>query len=217
MPQDIGSAGDGSWYYRHEKREPMLLTSFAQIAKGGYRVSIPTKVCRSCCIEKPATAEFYMVRPRCKSGFDNQCRKCGTAKTMARYVARGGRSEEEKAALKLYDAQRYWGNVEFHRARALAWRKANPEKAATTERNRRAKILAAGGTHDIDDVMKQISDQSDVCYWCQGALGENWEVDHIFPVSRGGTNGPENICVSCFSCNRSKNAKMPWDFNGRLF
>ena len=29
-------------------------------------------------------------------------------------------------------------------------------------------------------------------------------VDHIVPVSRGGSNGPENIVLACWECNMAK-------------
>lgn len=35
------------------------------------------------------------------------------------------------------------------------------------------------------------------------------EVDHIVPVSKGGTSEPENLQTLCWRCNRTKGAKMP--------
>lgn len=34
-------------------------------------------------------------------------------------------------------------------------------------------------------------------------------IDHIIPVSKGGTNDPENLRTSCFACNSGKKAKLP--------
>jgi hypothetical protein len=34
------------------------------------------------------------------------------------------------------------------------------------------------------------------------------EVDHIFPVSKGGTNDPANLVSSCYDCNRGKGADL---------
>lgn len=41
-------------------------------------------------------------------------------------------------------------------------------------------------------------------------LPAGFEWDHLIPVSRGGTNDPDNIVVSCRSCNRSKGDRLHW-------
>lgn len=43
------------------------------------------------------------------------------------------------------------------------------------------------------------------CKWC--AAGDNLEIDHIVPISKGGTGAKENLQVLCRACNRSKRAK----------
>lgn len=45
-----------------------------------------------------------------------------------------------------------------------------------------------------------------VCTYCGDEHGP-FDYDHIFPVSRGGTNDPSNLTLACASCNRSKGAK----------
>ena len=44
-----------------------------------------------------------------------------------------------------------------------------------------------------------------VCQYC-GACGPDveLEVDHIIPVSRGGTDDMKNLKTACFNCNRGK-------------
>lgn len=44
------------------------------------------------------------------------------------------------------------------------------------------------------------------CSYC-GATDRPLEYDHIFPVSRGGTNDASNLTLACDSCNRSKGAR----------
>lgn len=48
------------------------------------------------------------------------------------------------------------------------------------------------------------------CYICGKLIpiGER-EVDHIIPVSKGGSSLPSNLAVACKQCNRKKHAKMP--------
>lgn len=46
----------------------------------------------------------------------------------------------------------------------------------------------------------------EVCFYCRSKTGP-WEVDHIHPVSKGGDDSPDNLCVACKPCNRAKGAK----------
>lgn len=51
--------------------------------------------------------------------------------------------------------------------------------------------------------------------WCPGVyesrrLPEGFEWDHLHPVSKGGTNDPDNIVISCRECNRRKRDKVDW-------
>lgn len=50
------------------------------------------------------------------------------------------------------------------------------------------------------DVIKR---DSLVCQYCQSHL-ESCVIDHVTPVSKGGDNRLENLCVSCRECNTSK-------------
>jgi len=48
-----------------------------------------------------------------------------------------------------------------------------------------------------------------VCQYC-GACGPNveLEVDHIIPISRGGTDEMSNLKTTCFDCNRGKGDRI---------
>jgi 5-methylcytosine-specific restriction endonuclease McrA len=35
-----------------------------------------------------------------------------------------------------------------------------------------------------------------------------FHIDHIVPVSRGGSNRDDNLCVACAPCNLRKSAKV---------
>jgi len=47
----------------------------------------------------------------------------------------------------------------------------------------------------------------EVCTYCSRAEGP-FHIDHIIPVSRGGSNRDDNLCVACAPCNLSKSAKL---------
>lgn len=46
------------------------------------------------------------------------------------------------------------------------------------------------------------------CKYCGCEKGP-FEIDHIIPRVRGGTNDRDNLCVACHTCNRSKWAFTP--------
>jgi len=63
----------------------------------------------------------------------------------------------------------------------------------------------------IDEIYRKAKEDPKVrCYICDKLipLGDR-EVDHIFPVAKGGPTRPSNLAIACSHCNRSKNAKHP--------
>jgi len=66
---------------------------------------------------------------------------------------------------------------------------------------RRARIPAA--------VKKLVLRRTDSRCWYCGAelsrLGEmSFEIDHVLPIAKGGTNDPSNLVASCRACNQKK-------------
>ena len=59
----------------------------------------------------------------------------------------------------------------------------------------------------FDDLFDLYFKQKALCYWCFDAL-KTYEVDHIIPISRGGSNCRQNIVLACRSCNRQKHSKL---------
>lgn len=102
------------------------------------------------------------------------------------------------------------------RRRHKAWRDKNPGKYShySPGRNsiRRARLRGASGQYSAADVIQKLFDQDGKCFWCGVDLDGNFHVDHVIPLSRGGSNGPENIAMTCPSCNLSKGSKTPDEF-----
>lgn len=94
----------------------------------------------------------------------------------------------------------------------------NPDRHRLYVRIRRARKLQAEGTHTAEDIQAQYTRQKGKCFYCGCKVGDTYDVDHIVPLSRGGTNWPENLVIACPSCNRSKQNKLPheWVGSGRL-
>lgn len=127
-------------------------------------------------------------------------------------------------------------NPEKYAELQRAWRKENPERVRETDRKcraknplvyrakyarRRALKKAAFGTHAAADIDRQFAAQKGRCWWCGTKLVESgigkFHVDHREPLSKGGSNGPENLVCTCPKCNLTKHDKTPLEFAGRLF
>lgn len=66
----------------------------------------------------------------------------------------------------------------------------------------------------LSDVLNQYLSQNGRCYYCAADLQvTDFHLEHKHPLSRGGTNTSDNVVFACPSCNLSKGAKTPdeWD------
>lgn len=136
------------------------------------------------------------------------------------------------AARQKRAAEYYILNKAIYRARDREWRRNNPERhAANQKRNRekrgpypreysakvRAKRAKSPGQYTNQDIRNCFVNQDAKCAYCDTLVSHDFEIDHFIPLARGGTNWPDNIRVSCRPCNRSKHAKMPWEWQPDRF
>jgi 5-methylcytosine-specific restriction endonuclease McrA len=117
--------------------------------------------------------------------------------------------EDRNAKLRAY----YYQNIDSYRARGRDWREKNREKSRISNRNRRARLKNAEGSHSAEDIKKIYEKQKGVCAACGVEFFEmNYHVDHIYPLCLGGSNWPSNLQLLCASCNCSKGANPPEQF-----
>jgi len=92
------------------------------------------------------------------------------------------------------------------------WRENNPEKQRTImfNRNSASRGVRLAVKHGLLEEM--MNSQSSKCAYCQVNISNEFHVDHLIPVSKGGGNSPENLQLLCPSCNLRKSAMMPEDF-----
>ena len=92
---------------------------------------------------------------------------------------------------------------------AQLWKIVNPEKAKmhsrNAENNRRARKKNAAGIHTILDIEKLHTKQNGQCVTCERYLKDGYHIDHIIPLSKGGSNWPSNLQLLCPRCNIGKN------------
>jgi len=103
-----------------------------------------------------------------------------------------------------------------HTARTTRWAKENPEARAAIRDRRRAREVGASGDYTKDDVRALLKVYGRACFYCSTSLTK-FHVDHFIPLARGGSNAPDNLRLSCPSCNFSKGARMPWEWKPERF
>jgi 5-methylcytosine-specific restriction endonuclease McrA len=95
---------------------------------------------------------------------------------------------------------------------AIVRNKINPEIKRTHKLRRRALETNAPGSHTADELAALAKAQKWKCAYCKVSLGQRYCVDHIVPLSRGGSNWISNLQLACRACNSSKGAKDPITF-----
>lgn len=182
-------------------------------------MSPETKFCPKCKTTKPLSA-FYCDAAK-KDGRGSACKECDNARKRRWYQdniddvkarrrqARVENAKEERRRKR----QDYYRNKKKRTARMRAWRRENKAKSKAIQHQGYCNRVGAPGTFTETDVKRKKREQGGMCVYsgkqprCKGRLGNSYHVDHIVPLSRGGTNHPRNIQLLCPFCNMSKNDK----------
>lgn len=103
-------------------------------------------------------------------------------------------------------------HAEQIKAQYQDWCKNNRDAIRAYGHNRRAKLASAGGKFSASDEQEMFKSQKGKCAICKKSIKDVYDRDHIYPLSRGGSNDKSNIQLLCIHCNRNKHAKDPIDF-----
>jgi len=189
---------------------------------------IPQKQCTACLKEFPATTKYFYTH-KSKDTLRSQCKKCCNQTSKQNYQDHkeeiNNRHREYQRTHLAEANERAKKHARLHREEKKAYdryyQQTHREVTRAAWRNRHARKLNNGGFHTVADIAKQYKNQRGKCYYCKTKISQDkrgYDVDHVIPLARGGSNGPENLVVTCPTCNRSKNARMPheWPQGGRL-
>lgn len=155
--------------------------------------------------------------------FDKQDPRYIRARELNRAAVTRYREKNREKVRRIDDAYRA-ANRDRVRARNRAWRAANPESERLCIMRARAKRLAAktnapaGSSVQIYRWEKEWRQRKRVrCYWCGNRQHpRECNADHIHPLSKGGIHEVGNLCISCYSCNKKKSAKLIPRWNAQI-
>lgn len=102
---------------------------------------------------------------------------------------------------------RHWKN-----ARSQMWRSNNPNKIRHSNRQTKARRRKAEGSHSLGDIDFLMREQRGCCVYCDTNIAEQFHVDHIIPIIKGGTNYAGNLQLLCPSCNVRKSHRLPVEY-----
>lgn len=147
---------------------------------------------------------FYLERsgkPR------KQCKACWNARNSELY--RGKRSDYWKRhhaanrERKLLSCKKWrLAHSESNRESIKAWQAANPSKVSEYAKRRYVAINSAAGTVTDGEIAEMLLRYGNRCLCC--GTTERLQIDHIVPITKGGTRSIDNLQPLCKSCNCKK-------------
>ena len=193
-----------------------------------------SKTCSKCKQTKPIGGFFK--NKRLKDGHNNYCKTCQVAYLRDYHRRNPDKDKQYKKSWRAknpdYGRLYYLSNQERLNKRNAEWRVKNPARKAELDRNyaianrekrrryaaeyarnhpeqqsrnrqmRRARLRNARIYRVTEKDIRRILHKD--CVYC-GQKGE--QIDHVIPLSRGGSHSIGNLVSSCAKCNLTKNNK----------
>src|ERR1700688_950376 len=163
-----------------------------------------TKYCYKCKLILPIE-DFHKDKSR-PDGLDHRCKTCvrERQKQNKDYLTSYQKEWRDKNPLKRKAiTKRWYMKIKQDTER---WNRRKKIKAVLN-RNRKARLKSVEGSFTIEDITAIYENQKGQCFYCNFDLEDNFEIDHKIPVSRGGTNWPDNLALTAKKCKCNQRKK----------
>ncbi len=98
---------------------------------------------------------------------------------------------------------------EWNRKKSAIYKRNHPERVREWVNTRRGLLANAGGRVTLDEFWTKCDLLEWLCQYCSCVLTKKTAtMDHVTPLSRGGSNDIDNIVPACRSCNARKGNKL---------
>ncbi|WP_373316977.1 HNH endonuclease [Chitinolyticbacter albus] len=134
-----------------------------------------------------------------------KCNKCGQVYPLSREYF--GQTKQKSGRITFRQVCR-----SCMRANTARHYEKSPEKAIERASRRKIQEANAVGSYSGDDIAKIRSELGDCCFYCGVPLNGGGEIEHMTPISRGGTCWPSNLTLACFKCNKEKHGKTAQEY-----
>lgn len=137
------------------------------------------------------------------------CRKCGIMKSLTEFSKDRDNIDGLNYTCKSCCNEYYYANRLHIRQKQKKYCISNPDIILANGRNRRARERNAPGKNTASDIKQLMTLQKSKCAVCRCSIKNGYHVDHVIPLSKGGSNDKFNLQLLCQHCNQSKHAKDP--------
>lgn len=178
------------------------------------------KTCAKCSTYYPDVQAGFYLNHRRKGGrlkyAASRCKACLIALALARHRQQGSTPNnplcpEQYEVVKTRARNRYRNASPEKKQRIYAtqsnYRSRFPEKRAAIRHRRRARIQSSSEHFTSAEWLALLDRCDHKCLAC-GSDDRKLTVDHVVPLSLGGSNGIHNIQPLCGSCNSSKKNRV---------
>lgn len=154
---------------------------------------------------------------------DGRCKTCTLARharwvtnnrDLCNAISRKSNAKNADKKRKIGARYREINREEINEKRRLQ-REQNPSIERVKTAIRRARKRKSGGKLSANIVQQLLDRQNNLCVCCGSPLNGKYHLDHIMPLSLGGTNTDDNVQLLLPKCNLQKHNSTPENFLAR--